>query len=71
VPPKSRELRPLRGMLEDVAYRGRDGVREFQRDNMTAWPEGPLTQPARLTREVNSRRIWCASVMFMRMTQPA
>jgi ketosteroid isomerase-like protein len=33
------ELRPIRGMLEEVVYRGHDGLREFQRDSEAAWSE--------------------------------
>jgi ketosteroid isomerase-like protein len=33
------ELKSLRGMLEDVVYRGHDGLREFQRDSEAAWSE--------------------------------
>jgi ketosteroid isomerase-like protein len=33
------ELRPLRGMLEEIEYRGHEGLREFQRDAEATWAE--------------------------------
>jgi hypothetical protein len=33
------ELRPLRGMLEEVEYSGHDGLREFQADAEATWKE--------------------------------
>ena len=33
------ELRPIRGMLEEIEYQGHDGLREFQADSEAAWTE--------------------------------
>ena len=33
------ELRPIRGMLEEIEYQGHDGLREFEADSEAAWTE--------------------------------
>ena len=33
------ELRPIRGMLEEIEYQGHDGMREFQADAEATWAE--------------------------------
>jgi ketosteroid isomerase-like protein len=33
------ELRPLRGMLEEIEYQGHDGLREFKADAEATWKE--------------------------------
>jgi ketosteroid isomerase-like protein len=39
------ELRPLRGMLEEIEYQGHDGLRAFQADAEATWKELEL-EPA-------------------------
>jgi ketosteroid isomerase-like protein len=36
------ELRSLRGMVEDLVYRGPDGLRQFQRDSEATWSDRHL-----------------------------
>ena len=33
------ELRPIRGMLEEIEYHGHNGLREFQADSDAAWAD--------------------------------
>ena len=39
------ELRPIRGMLEEIEYQGHDGLREFEADSEAAWTEAEF-EPA-------------------------